>query len=388
MTIDVSALISLDTAANVAAKGLQVAQALGLAVSTWRTGDPTKTAFAFIARILAGVDSDPNDKGLGGIIAGLARSAFLSTAEDDWLKLEADEVYGVQPVLAQPATSTVVLTNTAGGFYPALPGDITVKCTATGQTYHTVSGPLNPTTLVALPALSAGVTAAFNVVADLDGSAASAPTNGIDALVTSLLGVVVVSSTAAVGVDAQSDPEIRTQCQATLGALSPDGPPDAYEFVLRNPDLTGVSDITRAKTIADSTTGHVTCYVASASGTVAVDSITAGQLAIETWATPLCITPTVANGTPVVIDVTATITGRDVPSDFESRIALQLGVALSNFDIADADGDLVDTTLLTAVMRTEVPQIKTIALSTPATVVALAPGQFPVIGTVSITEDS
>lgn len=371
----IDTILSIDTAAAVIAKGLDLASGLGLPVTTWRTGDPTKSLYAFLARILAGTDTDRNEKGLSGIIVGYGQSAILSRATGDWLTILAKEVYGVDRVLATPATSTVTLHNTGGGLYPRVAGDLTVKCSESGATYHSTSG----------GTLTAGSTLTFTVSADLDGSIGSAPTNGIDTLVTSLPGVVVTLSTVAIGTDGQTNPELRTQCTSTLGALSPNGPADAYECVCRNPKLTGVTDIARARAIGDDTTGQVTVYVAGAAGPVAGASLIAAQAAVQIWATPLCITPSVTDASPVTINVTTTITGPGIPGSYATTLSTALAAALSAFDIAGAAGDIVDTTLITAVMRAAIPQIVTIAMSVPSAPIALSAGEYPVLGTVAIT---
>lgn len=374
---DVATLLITDTAAAVLAKGLAIAEGLGLPVTTWRTGDPTKSLYSFLARILAGDDSDPSEKGLSGIIQGYGQSAVLSLATRNWLTVLAKEVYGVDRVLATPATSTVTLHNVFGGLYVLDPGDVTVQCSSSGATYHTTSG----------GTLSAGVTLSFSVVADLDGSDGSAPTDGIDTLVTSLIGVVVTASTAAIGVDEQSDPELRAQCRATLGALSPNGPADAYEFVARNPLLTGVTDITRARAIDfGGGDGTVFIYLASATGLVAPASSLAAQSAIDIWATPLAVTAFVEDASLQIVNVTATITGTGIPADFQARIAAALGTAIAEFDIAGLAGDVIDTTLLTAIMRSTIPQIRTINMTVPAAPVTLVAADAPIIGVVTITE--
>jgi hypothetical protein len=182
--------------------------------------------------------------------------------------------------------------------------------------------------------------------------------------------------------DEQSPDDIEEQCNATLGALSPNGPPDAYEYVVRNPELTGVTDITRAATVDDSDTGDVTVYVAGPSGAVAGASVTAAQAAVETWATPLCITPTVVNATGVTVNVTATIAGDDIPGDFEGTIESALGLLFAGLDI----GEDVATSLISHTIHDSIPQIKSVTLTQPAAAVTIDAGEVPVLGTVSIGE--
>lgn len=362
----VAQLIVTRTVSAVLTQGLAVATSLGVDTTTWRTGDPTRSTYSFLATVLAQYDS---------VVAEFIKAGFLSSASGPWLQILAVDLYGVTPTAAAPATSQVTISNTGGGTYPIGAGDLTFKSTLSGKTYRNVS---------AAPTLAPGATLTISVVADEAGSGSSAGANEIDQLVTTKLGVVVASSTAAVGIDAQSDDSIKTQCTASLGALSPSGAADAYEYVARNAALTGVLDITRARSIGDNTTLTVTVYVASPSGPVAAPSVAAAQAAIMRWATPLCVLPTVVNATSVVINVTASIHGAALPADAQARIAAALNVLMQSQAIGVGAGYDVDPTAITTVMRNTVPQIETIVAYTPSAAVHIAAGAVPVIGTVNV----
>jgi hypothetical protein len=81
--------------------------------------------------------------------------------------------------------------------------------------------------------------------------------------------------------------------------LSPNGPRDSYNAVVRDPTLTSDLTITRSRTIDDSTTGDVTVYVAGPSGAVGGTAVGLAQAAVEKWSAPCCITPTVTDCTNV-----------------------------------------------------------------------------------------
>lgn len=371
--INISALLQSDTAAKWKSFGLQIAQALGLVVTSWRTGDPTLATFDFVAEALENRDARSVE---------LAKARWLSQAEGEWLTILAEEGFGVVREQATYATPTITLHNGGGAFYPIAPGDLTFKDTITNKTFHNTTGDTE-----AGGPLSAGTTRTYELTADEAGSGSTVGTNDIDFIVTPRNGVTITGSTAAVGLDQQSDDSLKVQCLASLGALSPDGPADAYEFVARSPKLTGVSDVARARAVGDSSNGFVTLYIAGAAGPVAGASLTAVQAAILRWATPLCMTPTTVDATPVVINITATISGPGLPGDAPTLAENQLLTVLSAFQIADSGGDSVDTTLLTKAMRDGIGvPIKTLAMTSPAAPVALALGQYPVLGTVSITE--
>ena len=366
MTIDVNALFITDTAAALLNKGLDLAQAIGLPVTSWRAGDPTRSLYQYLAEVLATLE---------GSRAEFIKAGFLSTASGDWLTVLASDVYGVDRREATYSTPSVVLHNAGGGQYPIDPGELTLKSTATGATFHNTSGGL----------LVGGASITLTLTADSPGSVGTVVANEIDALVTTLLGVTVSSSTAAIGLDEQDDPSLKSDCRDSRGALSPNGPADAYDYVARNPKLTGVSTITRSRATSYSATGHVTVYVAGPNGGVSGADVLAAQAAIETWATPLCVTPTVVSAAETVVNVTGTIHGDDVPADFLARESAALAVLFSGLPIADAGGDSLAVSLLVATLHAAIP-LKAVVLSAPAADVTIPAGHVPKLGTVTITE--
>jgi phage-related baseplate assembly protein len=354
MAISITALFSTETAEQILERGLAVARIIGLPTDTWRAGDPTRSLYKYLAEVL---------ETLEGTNAEFVRAGFLSTARTDWLTVLALEVYGVTRVEATFAAVAdgVTLTNSGGALYEVLANELTFKSSTSQKTYHNTSA----------GTLSAGATVSFDIVADEAGSDSSAGVNEIDELVTTLLGVAVDSSLALVGIDEQTDAALRTQCNATLGALSPDGPPDAYEFVVRDTTKTGVDDITRAASTEDGTTGVVTVFVAGASGAVAGASVTAAQAAIDTFATPLTVTATVVNATAVPTVVDVTVTGTDIPGDAQSSIETRLTAFFGSIDI----GGLVSVSKITQEIHAAVPEIDTLTLTLPAADASLSAGE-------------
>jgi hypothetical protein len=371
MALSLSALFSVETAASILERGLEIARVLKLPVSSWRAGDPTRSLYKFLAEVQASKEE---------LASQFIKSGFLSTAEGEWKKLHAIEVYGITPTEATYARPDVTLLNTGGGLYVIEPGDLTIKASTIEKTYHNVTGG----TLASGP----GTTLTLTFEADEPGADSSVTENEIDEMVTTLLGVEIQSSTAALASDEQSDESIEAQCNASLGALSPNGPEDAYEFVVRNQELTGVTDITRARAEHDSTDGTVIVYVASAAGPVAVDSITAAQSAVERWATPLCVTPTVVNATATLINVEGTIVADDLPPDFaelcEAAIAglfaaIPIGGTVARSAVI---GRIVST--LKAAGVSEISMI--ITLAEPSSDVVLEPDAVPVLDVFDLTE--
>lgn len=372
MTISVSTLFTALSSANILATGLELAEAIGLPVTSWRVGDPTRTLFQFVASILGSRESTTSE---------FVRSAFLSTASGDWLTVVASELYGVDREEATYATSTITLTNSGGGYYPIGVGDLTVKSSVNGKTYHNTSE-------LTLTASSSGD---VDVVCDEAGSAGSAGANEINTMITSYIGVTVTASTAAVGVDEQSDSSLKEQCESTTGALSPNGPPDAYEYVVRNSELTGSTEVTRAASTEDADDLTVTVYVAGASGAVSGAAVTAAQTAVEAWATPLCVTPTVVSASNLALALTATVSGDDVPATAEADVTSAFGALLAYLPPSTTGADVVisHASLVSLIYQTLVAggaSNLSVTVSSPAGDTTPAIGQVATAGAVSVTE--
>ena len=143
----VTTLFTVETAAKIFSTGLELASALGLPVTSWRAGDPTRSYYKFVAQKLAALD---------GVSGEYIKAGFLSTATKKWLTVLAFEVYNVTRGEATYANPTVTVTNTGGGHYEVEAGDLTFKNSITGKTYHNTSG----------GTLSSGTTLTFDLVAD------------------------------------------------------------------------------------------------------------------------------------------------------------------------------------------------------------------------------
>lgn len=370
MTISVTSLFSVSTLEQILDVGLSVARVLSVPVTSWRSGDPTKALFHFLATVLAERET---------VASEFIKSGFLSTATGDWLTVVAEELYGVDRPAATAATSTITLSNTTGRYYNLAAGEVTVLNASTGATYHS-------TAALVLPR---GETATLTVEADEPGSAGSAVANDIDTIVSTMLGVSITASTLATGTDALDDTALRTLCRATLGALSPNGPPDAYEYVALTPTLSLAPNVTRAAAVEDSTYGLVTLYVAGNSGPVSGADVTAVQTAVNTWAKPLCIQPTVVNTSASPITVTATVTGEDIPAAIDTLCETALGAYFRTI-LLGAQGGVVS---LAAIYRAILGAAEdagasnvTVAISAPTADTELTTAQVATLGTVTVTE--
>lgn len=365
-------MIAQETKAQIYARGLAVATALGIDTTSWVAGDPTRSTYWFLSEILSILEYQ---------VAGYVASGFLDYATGDWLTVLAAQLFGVTRVGATYASTSVTLTNGGGGLYVLAAGDVTVKSSTSGKTYTNTSGG----TLASGP----GTTLALDFTADESGTASSALATEIDTLVTGLLGVTCSNATAALGQDAELDAPLRDRCRAKLGMLSPNGPTDAYNFVVRDPTLTLVTDITRSRTIADSTTGDVTVYVGGVGGPVAGASVTAAQSAIELYATPLCITPTVVNcsalGFAIAYSVWLYASVGETDTAIKAKIAADLTTMFAERPIggdiiAPATTGALYQSLIAATIRASYPaHVFRVSVTSPAGDTAMAINQIATI---------
>ena len=303
MTIDVRTLFTAETAASLLSTGLELAKALGLPVTSWRAGDPSRTLYKWLAEALATRDS---------VVSEFIKAGWIRSATGAWKTLVAQDVYGVTRTPATYATPSVTLANGKGAVYSKAAGEVIVKSSTSGVSFRSTEA----LSLASGP----GTSATIALVADVAGSAGTVNADDIDEIVTTMLGVSITSSTAAIGTDEQSDESLETECFATLGRASSNGPPDAYNATVLDEDLTGDATITRATTTEDAADGTVTVYVATATGAPAPGAVAAAQGAVELWATPATVTPTVVAATPDAQTVAYNVSGDDIPATAEEDI--------------------------------------------------------------------
>lgn len=376
-----SGLLIQQTQAQIYAGALQIAQTLGLPVTSWQTGDPTRSLLYIESALISTLES---------IVTGYIQSGFLDYASGEWLVILAQEVFNVIVPPATYAETTETLTNAGGGVYIIEPGDLTFTLssnpaiTYTNTTGGTITGVGSP-----------GATLNLTVQATQPGAASTASSGEIDTLVTTLLGVTCTNSTAAIGIDQQDDETTRQQCRDKLGSLSPNGPAAAYSYVALNPALTGIQTVTKARVYADSDTGDVLIYVAGPSGGVSSPDVAAVQAAIEQWATPLCITPTTKSANPITIAVTYSIwvyqSVNQTVSQIEAAITTALEACFANRPIG---GDIIPPaltgffyqSLIESTIGEVFPnQTFRVTVSSPGGDTSLGNGDVPVLGTITPT---
>lgn len=387
-TTSLESLIIEETKETIYEYGLGIAQALGLPVTAWQAGDPSRALFHLESEVLSSLES---------VVAGYIRAGFLdyaaelaASAPSDpaagmWLKILAEQVYGVDVPGAVRATTDCTLTNAGGGLYDDIEiGSITARNSSTGKTYRNTNAEI----------LEPGGEISLTFEADEAGSESSAGVGEIDELVTEMLGVSITNPYAAVGVDEQAPSVTVQQCRDKLDSLSPNGAKGAYSYVARNSDLTGINTVTRVRVYPDSDTGDVLIYLAGPSGAVSEDDRAAVEEAILEWATPLCITPTVVSASNMTVPITYSLwiyksvnkTAAEIAEEVEAALEEMLAGREIGGDIVppDSTGKLY-TSLIESTIRSLYPQAFRVSVSVPTTDTSLANGEVAALGTVTAT---
>jgi len=231
------------------------------------------------------------------------------------------------------------------------------------------------------------------VVADEAGSDSGASIGEIDTMVTTLLGVTVSNTTAAVGTDDESNESIVEGARDKLGSLSPNGPADAYDYVAKESSLTLTTNVTRSRTIADSATGDVTVYLAGPSGAVAGADVTLVETAITTYAAPLTITPTVTSAANLAVPITYELWIYESVGLDQDAVETAVEAALDTmFESRPIGGDVVSGTgklyhsLIESTIRATYPDdIFNVAVTVPAGDTTLTINQVATKGTITVT---
>lgn len=379
-TMSLASLLLSETKAAIYQAALTIAAAVGLPVSSWQTGDPTRTLYYAHAEALEARDQ---------VASGYIGSGFLDYAEGEWLKIHAQQQFGVEVPGATYASTTMTLTNTGGGVYDFEPGDLTFKNSTTNKTYRNTGS-------VHLDAVGGPeAQATVDAVADEAGSDSSAAAGEIDDFVSGPLGVECTNLVAAIGVDEQSETTTREQCRARRGRATPNGPKDAYTDVALDPALTGTNGITQARSYGDSDTGDVTLYLAGPGGAVSEDDRAAVELAVLENATPLCITPTVLSCSNVTVPVTYSLwlykrankTADEAEEEIEEALEQMFAARPIGGDILEGEetGKLYASLIESTIRSVYNEDAFRVVMSLPADDTALTNGQKAALGAITAT---
>lgn len=300
MALPVDVLIEPLTAEQVKASIYSALAAAGINTTSWRPRSTTRAIIAVIAVIIAWFTQ---------LMSAAIRGTILEYATGVWLTVLAKYVFGVERISATFAETDVTLTNSGGGVYSAVPGEM-VFLNTTKKTTYVNTGTITLGALATLPNVPVRAVEA--------GSGSTANADEIDAMVTPWLGVSVTNPSPAVGLDEQSDPSLRQDCADARGALSPFGAGDAYKYfakrvpggaTLKRADGSEVG-VDRVQVVTDPATGHVTVYVVGASAPLDPSDLDIVDANEKKYAVPTGVTEITANASEVVITVLYTAYAR------------------------------------------------------------------------------
>lgn len=291
---------------------------VGVTTTNWKPGAVVRTLIAIVALLVSA---------LSVLCVTVAKAGFLDLSSGGWLTLVARYVYGVERQLATFASGSIVVNNTGGGNYgPFAPGALQFLAPSTKKIYVNSAS-------VTIPALTSGIS--VGVVAVESGTGSNALPGDITALQTPLNGVAITSPSAVLGLDEEDDPTLILRCKEKLGALSPNGPRDAYAFFARAAVRQDGSAIgVKRVQITNDTNGNVNIYVATAAGAVPgiitdpTTDLGAIQAALLLNATPLGVTPRAISATPIVIPITYSVFLYNTSGLTEQQIKDKIAAAL------------------------------------------------------------
>lgn len=310
MSISIAELLRAPTRDEVNEKFLTILETIGVPARSWRKAGVWRTIVRGAANIYA-------DAAL--LLTAFNGAKFLETATGDWLTVLARNDFGVERTPASFATGQLTLVN-LGGVYTVAASALRAVNPTTGKLYTNVS-PF---------ALSPNQTLTIDIEAIELGAASSTAPETITQLETVLRGVTVTNAAAVAGNDPETDDDLRQHCRAKLGALSVRGPRTAYEYavdVATRADGSPVN-VNRKSISRSSSTGTVTIYVASASGTPDSVDLAGVTASVEANARPDCVTVSVLTATAVPVARTLTVFVRNVPGISAAAILTAINAAL------------------------------------------------------------
>ena len=363
------------TRQEVEASIYQVLANLSVPTTSWKPGAVVRTMIVGVSAVFAAFTE---------LMSSIAASGFLELSEGEWLTLVAWYVYGVERLPATSATGELLVSNSSGNIYLLDPGDLIVRNTTTGATFRNTQA----------ITISAGVSnLSVTVLADVAGSLSNSAAASLTELVVPLLGVTCSNPTAMYGQDEEKDPALRIRCAEKLGALSPMGPWDAYNYAIRNATIDGRNlGITQIAVVPDGY-GNVTCYVAKPGGTVTDEELDAANDAVQRLAAPQAVTAIVVRATGVPIAVTYEVYAYQTGGLLEADVVNVVQAALDTFIQSQPVGGHVTTPPngliyfdgIRAAIHDAMPEIFHVVLTLPAADIALTPSDVATLGVVTPT---
>lgn len=364
---------------------LDVASDLELPTEDWHEGGVVLTIIHIFARIVAAISI---------VITDIAKAGLLDLSSGAWLTLFAKSVYNVERILATFATGEVTLTNNGVGTITIDAGDIHLAHAMTGKTYA-VEGPAveGEDNLI-----GPGLSKKFVIVADEAGSASNANAGEITEFVTAVVDLDATNAKPVVGLDEESDSDLRQRCRDKLAALSPNGAAGAYAYFAKSAvrsDGTAIG-VTRVRVDGDSSISQAIVYVATAAGVVtglANDPDTdlgAINKVIQETVVPTGITTTVLSAAAHNITVVATLymakestlTATEVKTAAVKRLTTYFAtVPIGGFDIGG--GPKVFRDAIIGQLYQTTSNVVDVSVTTPAADVTMAVNDVAINTTVN-----
>jgi len=271
-------LLAVPTADTIRGVMVSTLVRLGIRADLWPKGGAASSVLTDVAEQLGDFAQNVRD----------AIAAFwLPTATGGWLAWLAFYFYGLTKQQATFASGSLTLTNGGGGIYSYAPGEATFANTVTKKTYVNVDA----------ISLGIGATQTIAIQATDQGSGSNANPGEITTLVTSMLGVTANNLAPVLGLDAQSDDNLRQACWDSLGARSVRGPRTAYQFAIgiaTNSDTGGPVNINRYAfgrgVGVGPHTGQLRIWVASPDGAALSGDVTGANTSVNLVAQPQNVT--------------------------------------------------------------------------------------------------
>jgi Baseplate J-like protein len=318
--LTVADLLSVSTQADALQLELTICAELGLPTTAWQPISPEMAILGANSQIVATYSVTVSQIAQGGFASSAAVIPGTGTLVDGngftttWMDLVSINVYNVSrfpPTFARGGP--VILTNTGAIAYTKAVGEIHLQNPSTGATYSNVDPVI----------ISAHVSVGINVQADAawPGALGTVIQGTTLILLTPMSGVsiVVPLPLSLVGTSIETNAALLLRCIAKLGSLSPDGSPQAYNFVatsiptpatqsqatfpFNELPYTVSAPINRVATLVNIVNGVVGVYIANAGGVPSGADVTTVSNAIQALCTPLSVTSNVSAVTEVPLNL-------------------------------------------------------------------------------------
>lgn len=375
MSFSLADILTEEERDDVLATMLAIAALLDMPTTSWQDGNPILTMITTASQKLADLTS---------VAVEIAKGGFGELLPSDtWADLWAQSRFNETRVPAAQATGLVNLTNSEATQYDYDIGELILAHATTGKTYRNTAA-ISVLATVGLDDVA--------IAADEPGIASSASPGTITVIVSGGVGIASTNPLSLIGTDKETTLALVTRCRSKLGAFSPNGPKDAYNYVATTPAYTpGLSaPITRTRTVNAS--GTLSVYLAAAAGPPTAGDVVIVQSAIDTYAEPWGATATAVAGTGVTQAVTyqswiqgSNLTAAQIEALQSAALAAYFAALDFAGDIIPPDGGSLYPDTLEQIISASVPGTKRVVVSVPAAAVPLDENEFAVLGTITPT---